>query len=241
MRSSERQRSDTKAARVPAWPSTLSDGSTQPTRPQRVRDTDLVRDTDSERPPGRQKWRYSPQVPSLFLQTWGPLLLVLHALGAIVLSGSSVHQALLAIQLLRRKKVRFRLLRVYALTTLFAYLATMTAGLLLYPRYRVLIRALFLDPHAPWAANLFDWKENIATIGLPLSVGALLLASALSRAASHANAADAASAADATEQPEDPTSDRAVLALYAAMAIGTALVTAGNVVAGFLVTSVRGA
>lgn len=180
-------------------------------------------------------------MPSLFLQTWGPLLLVLHALGAIVLSGSSVHQALLAIQLLRRKKVRFRLLRVYALTTLFAYLATMTAGLLLYPRYRVLIRALFLDRHAPWAANLFDWKENIATIGLPLSVGALLLASALSRAASHANAADAASAADATEQTEDPTSDRAVLALYAAMAIGTALVTAGNVVAGFLVTSVRGA
>ena len=88
-------------------------------------------------------------MPSLFLQTWGPLLVVLHTLGAIVLSGSSVHQALLSIQLLRRKQVRFGLLRIYALTTLCAYLATTLAGALLYPRYRVLIRALFLDRHAP--------------------------------------------------------------------------------------------
>jgi len=197
-------------------------------------------------------------VPSLFLQTWGPLLVVLHTLGAIVLSGSSVHQALLSIQLLRRKQVRFGLLRIYALTTLCAYLATTLAGALLYPRYRVLIRALFLDRHAPWAANLFDWKENVATIGLPLAVGALLLASALSRATrerrsahpspsepardERARATDAqASDSDAASAIDDPTSDRAVLALYAVMAIGTALVTVGNVVAGIVVTSVRGA
>lgn len=197
-------------------------------------------------------------MPSLFLQTWGPLLVVLHTLGAIVLSGSSVHQALLSIQLLRRKQVRFGLLRIYALTTLCAYLATTLAGTLLYPRYRVLIRALFLDRHAPWAANLFDWKENVATIGLPLAVGALLLASALSRATrerrsahpspsepardERAGATDAqASDSDAASAIDDPTSDRAVLALYAVMAIGTALVTVGNVVAGIVVTSVRGA
>ncbi len=197
-------------------------------------------------------------MPSLFLQTWGPLLVVLHTLGAIVLSGSSVHQALLSIQLLRRKQVRFGLLRIYALTTLCAYLATTLAGALLYPRYRVLIRALFLDRHAPWAANLFDWKENVATIGLPLAVGALLLASALSRATrerrsaqpspsepardERAGATDAqASDSDAASAIDDPTSDRAVLALYAVMAIGTALVTVGNVVAGIVVTSVRGA
>ncbi len=197
-------------------------------------------------------------MPSLFLQTWGPLLVVLHTLGAIVLSGSSVHQALLSIQLLRRKQVRFGLLRIYALTTLCAYLATTLAGALLYPRYRVLIRALFLDRHAPWAANLFDWKENVATIGLPLAVGALLLASALSRATrerrsaqpspsepardERARATDAqASDSDAASAIDDPTSDRAVLALYAVMAIGTALVTVGNVVAGIVVTSVRGA
>lgn len=197
-------------------------------------------------------------MPSLFLQTWGPLLVVLHTLGAIVLSGSSVHQALLSIQLLRRKQVRFGLLRIYALTTLCAYLATTLVGALLYPRYRVLIRALFLDRHAPWAANLFDWKENVATIGLPLAVGALLLASALSRATrerrsaqpspsepardERARATDAqASDSDAASAIDDPTSDRAVLALYAVMAIGTALVTVGNVVAGIVVTSVRGA
>ena len=197
-------------------------------------------------------------MPSLFLQTWGPLLVVLHTLGAIVLSGSSVHQALLSIQLLRRKQVRFGLLRIYALTTLCAYLATTLVGALLYPRYRVLIRALFLDRHAPWAANLFDWKENVATIGLPLAVGALLLASALSRATrerrsahpspsepardERARATDAqASDSDAASAIDDPTSDRAVLALYAVMAIGTALVSVGNVVAGIVVTSVRGA
>jgi hypothetical protein len=189
-------------------------------------------------------------VPSLFLQTWGPLLVVLHTLGAIVLSGSSVHQALLSIQLLRRKQVRFGLLRIYALTTLWAYLATTVAGALLYPRYRVLIRALFLDRHAPWAANLFDWKENVATIGLPLSVGALFLACALSRAEStvrpSSNESTSANASnpdvsDAAPTVDDPRSDRAVLALYAVMALGTALVTVGNVIAGIVVTSVRGA
>ena len=84
-------------------------------------------------------------MPSVFLQPWGPLLVVIHALSSIVLCGASVHQALLAVQLVRRQPVRPSLLRTYALTTLGAYLSVMISGALLYPRYRVVIRALFLD------------------------------------------------------------------------------------------------
>ena len=45
--------------------------------------------------------RYSEQVPPVFLQSWGPLLVVIHALSAVVLCGASVHQAVLATLLLR--------------------------------------------------------------------------------------------------------------------------------------------
>ncbi|HMY59592.1 MAG TPA: hypothetical protein PK472_15125 [Pseudomonadota bacterium] len=47
--------------------------------------------------------RYSEQVPPVFLQSWGPLLVVIHALSAVVLCGASVHQAVLATLLLLRR------------------------------------------------------------------------------------------------------------------------------------------
>ena len=107
-----------------------------------------------------------------FLQSWGPLLVVIHALSAVVLCGASVHQSGAGDAAAAERAVRGRLLRVYSVTTLLSYLATVTGGALLYPRYRVVIQALFLDQNAPWAANLFDFKENLATLGLPLAVGA---------------------------------------------------------------------
>src|SRR5579883_2463776 len=104
-------------------------------------------------------------MPAVFLYPLGPLLLVLHALCALGLCGSSVHQAVVAITALAGRP-RPRLARVYGLVVLCTYLATLLIGAALYPRYRYFIRALYLDRHAPWASNLFDLKENLATLGL---------------------------------------------------------------------------
>ncbi len=38
------------------------------------------------------------------------------------------------------------------------------------PTYRYHVRALFLDRHHPMVANVFDIKENLATIALPLAL-----------------------------------------------------------------------
>ena len=170
--------------------------------------------------------RYSAYVvPSVFLQSWGPLLVVTHSLSSIVLCGASVHQAVLAALTWTGRRQRRQLLGIYSVTTLVSYLVTVFVGALLYPRYRIFIRALFLDRQAVWAANLFDLKENLATLGLPLAVGALLLARSLSR--------------------DDVSSDASGLRLaqhtYLVMATGTALVVLFNVIAGLLCTSVRGA
>ena len=56
------------------------------------------------------------------------------------------------------------------------------SGGLVYPRYRYFVRGLYLDRYAPWASNLFDFKENLATLGLPLAIGAFVLARELAQA-----------------------------------------------------------
>src|SRR5690242_17375913 len=113
-------------------------------------------------------------MPDIFLAAYGRPLLVLHALCAVALCGAAVHQGVIA-ALLLRGRARPRLQRVYGLVALCLYGVTLLFGALLYPRYRYFIRALYLDRHAPWAANLFDLKENLATLGVPLAIGAFLL------------------------------------------------------------------
>lgn len=150
------------------------------------------------------------------------MLLILHALGAIVLAGSSVHHAVIAVQALRGRPPRLRLARLYSLVALCAYLATLLTGGLVYPRYRYFVRGLYLDRYAPWASNLFDFKENLATLGLPLAVGALILARDLGQHASKERR------------------DSQALLLYGFLALGTATLVIFNIIAGFLCTSVHG-
>jgi hypothetical protein len=102
------------------------------------------------------------------------LLVLLHALAAIVLLGSATHQAVVTAGQLRGHD-RPRLARVYAVTCAAAYAVTFLLGAAAYPSYRYHTRALYLDRYAVWASNLFDIKENFASLGLPLVLGALLL------------------------------------------------------------------
>ena len=166
-------------------------------------------------------------MPTVFLGSVGPLLIVLHALVALVLGGASVHQAVIATQALRGRPLPGRLARLYSLIALCAYLATLLSGALVYPRYRYFVRGLYLDRYAPWASNLFDFKENLATLGLPLAIGAFLVARELAPASLPA-------------PKGQPTGLPAARLLYGLFALGTSLISVFNIIAGLLCTSVRG-
>ena len=149
-------------------------------------------------------------------ESYGRLLVLLHAAAAIVLIGASTHHFLVAIGYLRGV-YKVRLGRIYAATSLVAYGVTFLLGAAAYPAYRYHVRALYFDRYEIWASNLFDIKENFASIGLPFVVGAFLLSRVL-----------------------DPRQDRRFLLGYAAMVAVQALIVWFNVISGLLLTLAKG-
>jgi len=143
------------------------------------------------------------------------LLLLLHFVGAVVLAGSSVHLALRMPALLRGRS-NPRLERIYGRVVAAAYSLTYLLGALLYPTYRIHVRAVFLDRHHPMVSNLFDVKENLATIALPL---ALALGALGGRLADDA--------------------DRRLRPIFATMSAFVAAVVVFDVLSGVYIASVR--
>lgn len=155
-------------------------------------------------------------MPDIVLDGAARLLVLLHALAAIVLVGASTHHAIVAVGYLRGKP-KVRLGRIYAVVVAVAYAVTFGFGLLVYPTFRYHTRALYLDRYEHWAANLFDMKENFAALGVPLVIGTLVLSRVL-----------------------DPKSDRLLVGPYAAFALLTAAIVWFDVIAGLLITMTRG-
>jgi hypothetical protein len=103
------------------------------------------------------------------------LLLVLHALTAMALLGASTH--LVVVKVLRwRGRPRERLEQTYARLIPPLFVAAFALGLAMYPQFRVAVRAHFLDAQQPWASNLFDFKEHLMALGLPMALGLFFLA-----------------------------------------------------------------
>jgi hypothetical protein len=143
-------------------------------------------------------------------------LILLHAVSSIVLVGASTHHLIATLgYVLGRQGTR--LVRIHAGTVALAYVVTMVLGALAYPTYRYHARALYLDRYAPWASNLFDIKENLATIGLPLALATWWLSRACG-----------------------PEEERDIRLGYGVMTALVTLIVWTNVVAGLLVTMVRG-
>ena len=153
---------------------------------------------------------------NIFLETWARLIVLFHAAAAIVLIGSTTHHALIAVGYLRGS-YKARLGRIYAATSAAAYGLTFLLGSMAYPGYRYYVRALHFDRHAPWATALFDFKEDLAAIGLPFALGAFAISRFL-----------------------DPKNDGAMVRGYALMVIGTTVSVWFNVVSGLLITMVKG-
>jgi hypothetical protein len=154
-------------------------------------------------------------MPPLFLAELARLLVVLHAVAAIVLVGAATHHALIAIGYLRGV-YKARLARIYAPTVAVTWLITFALGLLSYPTFRYETRA-HLDRYEPWASNLFDLKEHTAALGIPLVLGAFALSRLI-----------------------DPKQDRALARAYAAMVVLVAAIVWFDVLSGLLITTTRG-
>lgn len=156
--------------------------------------------------------------PDVFLFGARRLLLVLHAGASVVLLGAATHHALQMRHYLAGRFQREALEKTYARVVSVAYVVTFALGALLYPSYRVAVRGLWLDRHAPGYAALFDVKEVYASLTLTVAVGLGALSLVLR-----------------------PAESRALTRVYAATSFIVCAVVWLNVVAGLLVVSVRGA
>jgi hypothetical protein len=141
----------------------------------------------------------------LFLESFARPLLIVHAIFAAVLVGSTTHHLLWSRHYLRGRFHTYNGERTFAWVQASAFLATFLVGNLLYPTYKVRVRAEYLDnpmavaaesklrleqrqatrvavdapvAHGPLLspiARLFDIKENWVALGCAASVVLLVL------------------------------------------------------------------
>lgn len=144
------------------------------------------------------------------------VLVVLHALAAFALAGAATHHAIVVLGYFRGI-YRVRLGKIYGAIVGVLFLLTFVLGGTAYPAFRYYVRALYLDRYEPWASNLFDIKEHLSSLALPLALAGW----ALSRSF-------------------DPKTQPGLLWPYALVTFGPAVVVWFNIVAGLIVTLERG-
>ncbi len=127
----------------------------------------------------------------VFLEGFGLPLLVVHTLFSSALLFASARQAVLGVRWWRGAEVDAAAIRTWGRVTAFSYGLAFALGLLLYPHFRVHVRGLVLDREAPWASNLFDMKEGLAALAMPLVAGLFLASRENGAAARGAFAAQA--------------------------------------------------
>ncbi len=110
-------------------------------------------------------------------------LLFLHLVAAACVAGAAVHLVLRVWGYLRGRFIKTRLEKVYAQILVVSYAVCYLLGALIYPTFRVHVRAAYFDAEMPWATGLFEAKEHLATLGLVTAVGVWLLSLAMGRPA----------------------------------------------------------
>ncbi|HJZ86529.1 MAG TPA: hypothetical protein VKN99_15215 [Polyangia bacterium] len=115
---------------------------------------------------------------STFAQEWARPLLVVHALSAAVLVASATHHLIWCRGYLRGRFGRVAQERLFAAVAALAYAVTFSLGLLLYPTYKLHVRAEYLDRAdvgLSWVARLFDVKEMWMLVGVAIAGGLFYL------------------------------------------------------------------
>jgi hypothetical protein len=109
---------------------------------------------------------------SLFGSTVSNLLQASHSIFALVLVVSMV-MGLAFLYIVAEPN--WKHVRVAVGTASLTYLVTFVFGLLIYPVFRVDVRAEMLDASVPQATGLFEIKENLAAIGAFVALSLLVL------------------------------------------------------------------
>lgn len=102
----------------------------------------------------------------LAFESYARFLHFLHLLAAIVSLGACAHFFVRLYQNVRRGRFLDRRSKLHATILTTAYASTWVLGALVYPTFRVRVRAELLDRAYPWASGLFEIKEHAANIAL---------------------------------------------------------------------------
>jgi hypothetical protein len=100
----------------------------------------------------------------LAFEPFARLLHFLHWLGGIATVGTCTHLLVRLLYRSRHGKLRKARVRLHALILAISYASTWILGTLIYPTFRVRVRADLLDKTYPWATGLFEIKEHAATL-----------------------------------------------------------------------------
>lgn len=111
----------------------------------------------------------------LFLESWAKGLLFIHLVAAVIALAAGIHCLLRLVQLHGRGFPTMSPIRTHARTLAVAYSVCMGLGCLVYPTFRVRVRAEFLDSAHPFVVSLFEMKEHAGLLALPLAVWAWML------------------------------------------------------------------
>jgi hypothetical protein len=111
---------------------------------------------------------------SLLLEAFARPLLLLHATLGFTAVGATTHHAVYSWLSARGQRRTAALLR-FGWIAPTAVVSQVLLGLVLYPTYRVRVRALHFDHEAPLVSQLFDFKEHLAALSVVLVLGAALV------------------------------------------------------------------
>lgn len=116
----------------------------------------------------------------LFLEQYARVLLVVHAIAAAVLVASSTHHLLWCRGYVRGKYTSYKGERRFALIACCAFLTTFVVGNLLYPTYKVRVRAEYFDNPAAIAEEAKLRSAQRQLVGIKAEAPTLAMGTSLS-------------------------------------------------------------
>ena len=102
-------------------------------------------------------------MPPLFLENYASIFKSLHGgIGVVALFALGFGVYLVV----KRAEIDWSSGLKSSLIGLWAYILTFVFGLIIYPVFRIKVRAAYFDPELPWLTGLFEIKEFVGAIGL---------------------------------------------------------------------------
>ena len=111
-----------------------------------------------------------------FLHASARAFLLVHAVVGFAAVGAATHLATYSVGIARGREPWRGRARLFGLLVPALFLAAFVVGLMLYPAWRIDVRAAVLDARSPATSAAFELKEHLAALTLPFLGGAAALA-----------------------------------------------------------------